>query len=184
MAQFALFRTITKKSPVRHALGMRPAAAIAFGSASSAVTLPTNMDCCQKLGYDRGTLHARTAAALSQRCSKAADVVTGIVRFCLSLGATISLDGTALYFGPVVIWLADQAGLPPLDFSQIIILSIISTLASAGAAPTPEGGVAFFILIYEAVFPGKHIPAAFAFVIAIDWFVDRAPAARFELSIS
>lgn len=147
--QTTLYFTCTRKNPFIHLRGMGRAAALAFGSSSSAVTLPTNMLCCEALGYD-----------------------PAITRFCLSLGATISMDGTAMYYGPIIMWLAYQAGLT-LDFGQVIALSVISTLSSMGAAPTPGAGTALMVVIWESLYPEEPLPSEFVYYLAIDWLMDR-----------
>lgn len=140
--------SFTRTNPYTHLRGMTRAMAVSFGCASSAVTLPTNMLCCEDLGYQ-----------------------PSIVRFVLSLGATVSMDGVAIYLPAVIIWLAYEVGMT-LSFGQIVVLSIISTLASAGASPTP-GGIPLLILCWGSVFPGVPVPEQVAYIAAIDWFVDR-----------
>lgn len=138
----------TRKNPYDHLKGMGKAATLAFGCASSAVTLPVNMACCESLGYQ-----------------------PAIVRFVLSLGATVSMDGTAIYIPGAVIWLAAQAGIS-LTAGNVFVLSIIATLSSAGASPTP-GLVSIVILCWASVFPTTPLPDAIAYIAAVDWFIDR-----------
>ena len=95
-----------------------------------------------------------------------------IVRFVTSLGATISMDGTAMYYSPVVLWLADCAGVH-VDAGTVVVLSVIATLTSMGAAPTPGGGPALVMIIWASVFPNDDLPPQFAYYLAIDWLVDR-----------
>lgn len=81
------------------------------------------------------------------------------------------MDGVAIYLPAGIIWLAYQAGMS-LSFVQVVILAIISTLASAGASPTP-GLISTLILCWGSVFPGVPIPEQVAYLAAIDWFLDR-----------
>merc|ERR1712232_709436 len=96
----------TRTNPYTHLRGMTKAMALSMGCASSAVTLPVNILCCEAMGYQ-----------------------PSVVRFVLSLGATVSMDGVAIYLPAAIIWLAYQAGMT-LSFVQIVVLAIISTLAS------------------------------------------------------
>ena len=60
--QMCLFSLLARSSPVTHLLGMVRAAVIAFGAASSAVTLPTTIECCERLGYQVTTsIHTHPA---------------------------------------------------------------------------------------------------------------------------
>tara|TARA_B100000524_G_scaffold218961_1_gene115227 strand:+ start:635 stop:2692 length:2058 start_codon:yes stop_codon:yes gene_type:complete len=139
----------TRANPYEHLLGMGRAVSVAFGSASSAVTLPTSIECCEALGYQ-----------------------PAIVRFVASLGATISMDGTAIYIPSATIWLAAQAGIT-MSFAQVLMLAIIAILASAGASPTP-GLVAGMVLIWGSIFPEVPLPHEFSYLMALDWLIDRA----------
>ncbi|KAL1512395.1 hypothetical protein AB1Y20_005652 [Prymnesium parvum] len=147
--QTALFALLARASPWVHLKGMGRAAVVAFGTASSAVTLPTTIDCCEALGY-----------------------TPSLVRFVLSLGATISMDGTAMYYGPVVLWLADHAGVE-MGLGNVTVLAVISTLSSMGAAPTPGAGTALMVIIWATLFPEVPLPPEFAYYLAVDWLVDR-----------
>ena len=145
----SMYYYLARESPWPHLRALLPASVIAFGTASSAVTLPTTIACCERRGYE-----------------------PSIVRFVLSLGATISMDGTAMYYGPVILWLADSEG-EVVSAGQVIVLAVVATLSSMGAAPTPGAGTALFLIIYEVVFPGRPPPQAIAYVAAIDWLMDR-----------
>ena len=129
-----LFYSFTRKNPYAHLAGMTHATTIALGTASSAVTLPTTIECCEKLGYS-----------------------PSLSRFVLSLGATISMDGTAMYNPAVIIWLAAQVGIE-MDGPQLIILVIIATLTSMGASPTPGSGAALLVVTWASVFPDEPLP--------------------------
>jgi len=147
--QTTLYTLIARRSPWTHLKGMVRAVVLGFGSASSAITLPTNMACCEALGYD-----------------------PSITRFVLSLGGTISMDGTALYYSPVIIWMAAQVGIVPTA-GQVVVLAIIATLTSMGAAPTPGAGSAMIVAIWGSVFGSTPVPPQIAYYMAIDWLVDR-----------
>ena len=118
---------VTRKNPYVHLRGMIKAVGVSAGSASSAVTLPVNIECCEELGYD-----------------------PSITRFSLSLGATISMDGSAIIYLAVTLWLGAVAG-QPNGAATLVSLILITVLSSMGASPTP-GMVATLILIFGSVY--------------------------------
>lgn len=79
---------------------------------------------------------------------------------------------TAIYFPGACIWLAILNGINP-NVGQFILLIILSTVGSAGAAPVPSSGLVLVITAYNTVFGTTGTPAGFEFIVAIDWFVDR-----------
>jgi solute carrier family 1 (high affinity glutamate transporter) protein 1 len=89
--------------------------------------------------------------------------------FVIPVGATINMDGTALYEAVAVIFMAQLLGVP-LDATQIIIISITATLAAIGAAGIPEAGLVTMVMVLAAV--GLPLDMV-AFILAIDWFLDR-----------
>lgn len=77
-----------------------------------------------------------------------------------------------IYFPCACIWLAILNGITP-NAGSYILLIILSTIGSAGAAPVPASGLVLVITAYNTVFGGTGIPDGFEFVVAIDWFLDR-----------
>ncbi|MHC4595875.1 MAG: dicarboxylate/amino acid:cation symporter [Planctomycetota bacterium] len=108
--------------------GIRPAQLIAFSSGSSSATLPVTMECAERdLGVSR------------QICS-----------FALPLGATINMDGTALYQGVSTVFIAQVYGMG-LTVTQQLIVVLIATLASIGAAGTPGAGVITLAIVLKSI---------------------------------
>ena len=70
------------------------------------------------------------------------------------------------------VWLAILNGITP-NAGSYILLIILSTIGSAGAAPVPASGLVLVITAYNTVFGATGIPNGFEFVVAIDWFLDR-----------
>jgi Na+/H+-dicarboxylate symporter len=60
-----------------------------------------------------------------------------------------------------------------INAASYILLIILSTIGSAGAAPVPSSGLVLVITAYNTVFNGTGVPTGFEFVVAIDWFLDR-----------
>ena len=120
-------KVLGKLSPLAFFRGMAPAMIFAFSSASSVGTLPINKNCAEKLGADKN-----------------------ITSFVLPLGATINMDGTAIYQGVCAIFIASCFGIS-LTFSQMITIVITATLASIGTAGVPGAGMVMLAMVLEAV---------------------------------
>ncbi|MCF0121037.1 MAG: dicarboxylate/amino acid:cation symporter [Oscillospiraceae bacterium] len=116
-----------KKSPLEFFKGMVPAMIFAFSSASSVGTLPINMECSEKLGADRE-----------------------ISSFVLPLGATINMDGTAIYQGVCAIFIASCFGIT-LTFPQMLTIVLTATLASIGTAGVPGAGMVMLSMVLASV---------------------------------
>lgn len=114
-------------SPIKFFKGMVPAIIFAFSSASSVGTLPLNMECTEKLGVKRE-----------------------YSSFILPLGATINMDGTAIYQGVCSIFIASCFGID-LTFSQMITIVLTATLASIGTAGVPGAGMVMLAMVLTSV---------------------------------
>ena len=113
--------------PVKFFKGMLPAIMMAFSSASSVGTLPLNMECCEKLGADKE-----------------------VSSFVLPLGATINMDGTAIYQGVCAVFIASCFGIS-LTFSQMLTIVLTATLASIGTAGVPGAGMVMLAMVLQSV---------------------------------
>lgn len=115
-------------SPLTFFRGMSEAMAIAFTTCSSAGTLPVNMQNVQtKLGVKRD-----------------------IASFVLPLGATINMDGTALYMGICSLFIANVFGIP-LTMDQMVMIVMTGTLASIGTAGVPGAGLIMLAMVLQSV---------------------------------
>ena len=123
----ASVKALGKISPVRFFKGMLPAIMMAFSSASSVGTLPLNLECSQKLGADRE-----------------------VASFVLPLGATINMDGTAIYQGVCAVFIASCYGIN-LTLSQMITIVLTATLASIGTAGVPGAGMVMLAMVLQSV---------------------------------
>lgn len=143
----AIFFAITRKSPFTFYSGIFQAWITALGTASSAGTLPVTFRCLEEdLKIDKR-----------------------VTRFVLPIGATINMDGTALYEAVAAIFIAQMNDIT-LDGGQIITVSMTATLASVGAASIPSAGLVTMLLILTAVgLPTQDI----SLLIAVDWLLDR-----------
>lgn len=87
----------------------------------------------------------------------------------LPLGATINMDGTALYEAISALFIAQYNGIS-LGFGQIVTIAVTATAASIGAAAVPSAGLITLIIVLQAVgLPTDDI----ALIYTVDWFLDR-----------
>ena len=141
---------MTKSNPFGYLKFIVPAQTTAFACASSAATMPVSLQCAEASGR----------------------VPLPIARFVIPLGATINMDGSAIYFPCACVWLAVLNGITP-SFGNYILLAILSTIGSAGTAPVPSAGLVMVLTAYNSVFGTTGVPDGFEFIVAIDWFLDR-----------
>ncbi len=106
---------------------MLPAIMFAFSSASSVGTLPINMECVEKMGVSRE-----------------------VSSFVLPLGATINMDGTAIYQGVCAIFIASCYGIN-LTLPQMLTIILTATLASIGTAGVPGAGMVMLAMVLTSV---------------------------------
>ncbi len=118
---------LAKLSPVEFFKKMMPAIVMAFSSASSVGTLPLNMECTQKLGAKKE-----------------------IASFVLPLGATINMDGTAIYQGVCAVFIAACYGIN-LTLPQMLTIVLTATLASIGTAGVPGAGMVMLAMVLTSV---------------------------------
>ena len=114
-------------SPIRFFKEMSPAITFAFSSASSVGTLPLNMECTRKLGVPKE-----------------------VSSFVLPLGATIKMDGTAIYQGVCAVFIASCYGID-LTLAQMISIVLTATLASIGTAGVPGAGMVMLAMVLTSV---------------------------------
>ena len=117
-----------KVNPILHFKAMASAMVTAFSTSSSSATLPVTIKCVNEN-------------------VKASNEVTS---FVLPMGATINMDGTALYECAGVLFIAQALGIP-LDASQQFIVVITALLASIGAAGIPSAGLVMLFIVTDAV---------------------------------
>ncbi|XP_077060378.1 solute carrier family 1 member 8a [Siphateles boraxobius] len=138
---------LTRKNPFTYIRGLLQAMLIALATSSSSATLPITMKC------------------LLENCR----VDRQIARFVLPVGATINMDGTALYEAVAAIFIA-QVNDYELDFGQLVTISITATAASIGAAGIPQAGLVTMVIVLTSV---GLPPDDITLIVAIDWILDR-----------
>ena len=133
-------------NPYRYFLQIKEAPLIAFSTASSSATLPVSLEVAEEKG----------------------GVSKKVAGFVLPLGATINMDGTALYESIAVMFIANISGVE-LTIAQQITIFITVTFASIGAAGIPGAGLIMMTMVLDSVgLPVESI----ALIIAVDRFLD------------
>ncbi|MFQ6612186.1 MAG: dicarboxylate/amino acid:cation symporter [Fidelibacterota bacterium] len=142
----AVLKIFTKMPLKRFYQGIAPAQLLAFSTSSSGATLPVTME----------------------RCEEELGVSEEVSSFVLPLGATINMDGTALYQAVAAVFIAQTLG---MDLSLAAQLTIILTavLASIGTAAVPGAGIIMLVIILEAI----GVPSAgIALILGVDRILD------------
>ena len=141
-----LFRTLTPMKFGKFFKGLGPAQLMAFSTSSSGATLPVTMD----------------------RCEKELGVSEEVSSFVLPLGATINMDGTALYQAVAAVFIAQVVNIELTMGAQVTIV-LTAVLASIGTAAVPGAGIIMLVIILEAV----NVPSAgIALILGVDRILD------------
>ena len=138
-------KTMGGMAPGKFLRGMIPAIIMAFTSTSSVATLPVTMDCSRHLGAD-----------------------DEIASFVLPLGATINMDGTAIYMGVTSVFIASCYGVD-LTLAQMATIIITATLASIGTAGVSGAGMIMLAMVLESV--GLPV-AGIGLIVGVDKIFD------------
>uniref|UniRef100_A0A3B5M5X6 Amino acid transporter n=1 Tax=Xiphophorus couchianus TaxID=32473 RepID=A0A3B5M5X6_9TELE len=140
-----IYFIFTRKNPYTFLWGIFTALATAFGTSSSSATLPLMMKCVEEKN----------------------GVSKHISRFILPIGATVNMDGAALFQCVAAVFIA-QLNNTSLNFIQVITILVTATASSVGAAGIPAGGVLTLAIILEAIgLPTSDI----SLILAVDWLV-------------
>ncbi|XP_065299397.1 excitatory amino acid transporter 3-like isoform X2 [Dermacentor albipictus] len=92
-----------------------------------------------------------------------------VVRFMVPVGATVNMDGAALYEAVSAVFLAQLHGVD-MDIGRVLAVSLTATVASVGAAGIPGGGLVTMVIVLQAVgLPAEDI----GLIATVDWFLDR-----------
>jgi len=137
---------VGKFNPLFHFMEVREALLVAFSTASSSATLPISLEVAEE------------KAKISKK----------VAGFVLPLGATINMDGTALYEAVASMFIANIYGIN-LNFGQQIVIFLTATLASIGAAGIPSAGLVTMTLVLNTV--GLPIEGI-GIILAVDRFLD------------
>jgi len=146
MTYTGLMRLMTKMPLETFYRGIAPAQLLAFSTSSSGATLPVTME----------------------RCEEKLGVSEEVSSFVLPLGATINMDGTALYQAVAAVFIAQTLNMP-LDISDQLIIVLTTVLASIGTAAVPGAGIVMLVIILEAI----NVPSeGIALILGVDRILD------------
>ncbi len=142
----SMIKFIAKLPPIDFFRGIVDAIAVSYSTASSNATLPVTLRCAERnLG-----------------------VSNSVAAFVISLGATINMNGTAMYLGLATLFGASIFGVD-LSWGQYFLISILATLGAIGAAGIPGAGLIMMALVFGAV----GVPLeTIAFVAGVDRIMD------------
>jgi Na+/H+-dicarboxylate symporter len=136
-----------RRNPFTYLRNMATPILTAFSTASSSATLPLTIEATE----ERNEVSRESAY------------------FVLPLGATVNMDGTALYESVAAIFIAQAVGID-LTFGQQVMIFLTATLAAIGAAGIPQAGLVTMVIVLRAVgLPLEGI----ALILAVDWLLDR-----------
>lgn len=142
-----LLVVFTRRNPVVYLKNAGEALITAFSTASSSATLPVTIECAEQ----------------NNKVSRKASL------FVLPLGATVNMDGTAMYEAVAALFIA-QVFQIHLGFAEQTVIFLTATLAAVGAAGIPEAGLVTLVMVLQSVgLPLEGI----GMLLAIDWFLDR-----------
>ncbi|EDV98947.1 excitatory amino acid transporter 1 [Drosophila grimshawi] len=136
----------TRRMPYRFIAKLSQVLATAFGTGSSSATMPLTIKCLDNMGID-----------------------PRVTRFVIPVGATINMDGTALYEAVAALFIAQYREMS-YSFGTIVAVSITATAASIGAAGIPQAGLVTMVMVLDTV--GLE-PKDVSLIIAVDWLLDR-----------
>ena len=137
---------VTRMSPLRFWRGAREALVTAFATSSSSATLPVTLRCVEQ------HLHVKR----------------DIAGFVVPLGATLNMDGTALYEAAAALFIANLAGIE-LNLAQQMIVFVTAMIAAMGAPGIPSAGMVTMVMVLQSV----GLPAeAIAILMPVDRFLD------------
>ena len=144
-----MVRFAAKMSPLSFYKRIIAVPIFAFSTSSSSATLPVTMGTAEsKLGVPKQ-----------------------VSSFVLPLGATINMDGTALYQAIAVLFIAQIYGIP-LDFGAQLTIVLTATLASVGTAGVPSAGIIMLIVVLQSVGLGDKVEAGIALILGVDRILD------------
>ena len=144
-----IIRFMVKMNPLTFFRRIAEAPLVAFSTSSSNATLPVTMETAEEdLGISRE-----------------------VSSFVLPLGATINMDGTALYQAVATMFIAQIYGIP-LDIGAQLTIVLTATLASIGAAGVPSAGIIILVLVLQSVGLGTQAAAGIALILGVDRILD------------
>lgn len=139
-------------NPFPYMRQMIPCVLFAAGCSSSLVTLPVTIRCVE-----------------STR-----EVSRGLLDFILTIGATIHMDGSAMFFCNAMVFLVTTSeDAVDLRGIELFLIWFVSLMASIGSAPVPGGTLVMTYSVWATIYPNVAIPSSYSYLVATNWFVGR-----------
>ncbi len=147
-----LIKSFSQHNPMSFFKAIAPAQLLAFSSSSSSATMPVTMDCCQtRLNLDKD-----------------------VVGFVIPLGATVNMDGTALYQGVAAMFIAQTCGLD-LTLTDQLTIVLTATLASIGTAGVPGVGLIMLVIVLESIgLSPEEMTMGLSIIFGVDRLLDMS----------
>ncbi|PGH36452.1 hypothetical protein GX50_00637 [[Emmonsia] crescens] len=142
-----IYYAVMRKNPFPYWFQNSPAWVTAWGTASSAGTMPVTLKCLQSRG-----------------------IPDTVAKFAIPLGTLVNMDGTAIYLPITVTFLAATQG-QVIGPGQYVVVFLTATLASIGTTPIPSSSLVLIIMIANSI--GVEVTGMYGVITAIDWFMDR-----------
>uniref|UniRef100_T1JAH2 Amino acid transporter n=1 Tax=Strigamia maritima TaxID=126957 RepID=T1JAH2_STRMM len=142
-----IYTVFTRRLPFTYFFNLTEAMLTAFATSSSLATLPVTLDCVERKNK----------------------IPVVVARFVVTLGATINMDGTALYEAAAPLFIA-QVRKIEVPFLELLLMSLTALLASIGAAGIPQAGLVIMVIVFEII--GIN-PEDISYIIMVDWLLDR-----------
>ncbi len=144
-----ILRFLARLNPLKFYRKIAAVPLFAFSTSSSNATLPLTIETAEE----------------------EVGVSNEVASFVLPLGATINMDGTALYQAVAVMFIAQIYGID-LSLADQLIVVLTATLASVGAAGVPSAGIITLIIVLNSVGMGQHVQAGIALILGVDRILD------------
>lgn len=147
-----IFVVFTRSNPYQYMRHMLPAYVYSIGCSSSVATLPVSMRCIEQ----------------------SREVSSSVMYFVMSIGASLNMNGTAIYLPMMMFFLIDGSGLnSEFGSFQIAVLVLASFLGSLAAAPVPAGSLVMLTTVWKITMPGRDLPELYSLLVAADVVLDR-----------
>jgi Na+/H+-dicarboxylate symporter len=138
-----------KISPLAYIKHMKESLIVSFSTSSSSAALPVTMKCCEEnMGIPKK-----------------------ISSFVLPLGATINMNGTSIFQGVSVVFIAQVFGVD-LSFGDLTTIVLMATLASVGTAGVPGAGICMLVMVFNAINPA--LIAGIGLIMGVERFIDMS----------
>ena len=148
---------------------------VRFAARLNPVTFFKRIVAVQLFGFSTSSSNA-TLPLTMETAKEKLGISNSVSSFVLPLGATINMDGTALYQAVAVMFIAQIYGIP-LDMSSQLIVVLTATLASIGAAGVPSAGIITLIVVLQSVGLGAEVESGIALILGVDRILDMCRSA-------